>query len=162
MEGLYFHCSLSVCLYVCVSVCPDFLWTKFQPNGCTDLDAIFAKLLLIALAQTLLKLMTFGQRSRSRWPKIYVKMIKKKFAKNSNLNIFEIILIIRLEILLPSFWYQIWPYCTIINEKFKKKVLLTKNILRGCELTRKTLICLLCNCANQLLYRGLWIYDSTL
>ena len=79
VEGLYFHCSLSVCLCVCVCVCvcPDFLWTKFQPNGCTDLDAIFAKWLLNALAQTLLKLVTLGQRSRSRWPKMYVNMMKK-------------------------------------------------------------------------------------
>ena len=77
VEGLYFHFSLSVCLCVCVSVCPDFLWTKFQPNGCTDLDAVFAKWLLTALAQTLLKLVTLGQRLRSRWSKVYVKMMKK-------------------------------------------------------------------------------------
>ena len=32
-----------VCVSVCVSVCPEFLWTKFQPNGCTDLNAVFAK-----------------------------------------------------------------------------------------------------------------------
>ena len=40
VEVLYFHCSLSVC--VCVSVClcvRHFLWTKFLPNECTDLDA---------------------------------------------------------------------------------------------------------------------------
>ena len=50
---------LCVCLSVCLSVCPDFLWTKFQPNGWTNLDAVFAKLLLTALAQTLLKLAVF-------------------------------------------------------------------------------------------------------
>ena len=81
VEGLYFYFSLSVCLCVCVcvcvSVCPEFLWTKFQPNGCTDLDAFFAKWLLITLAQTLLNLVTLGQRSRSLWPKMYVKMMKK-------------------------------------------------------------------------------------
>ena len=59
----------AVCLCVCLSVCVStvFLWTIFQPNGCTDLDAVFAKWLLTALARTLLKLVTLGQRSRSRW-----------------------------------------------------------------------------------------------
>ena len=48
---------------VCVwSVCQ---WTKFQPNDCTKLDAFFAKLLLAALAQTPLKFVTLGERSRS-------------------------------------------------------------------------------------------------
>ena len=56
---------LSFCLCTCVSdVC---LWTKFQPNGWTDSDAVFAKWLLPALARTLLKLVTLGQRSRSQW-----------------------------------------------------------------------------------------------
>ena len=70
MEGLYFHFSLSVCLCVCLCVwlcVRHFLWTKFQPNGCTDLDAVIAKWLLLALAQTLLNLVTLGQRSRSQW-----------------------------------------------------------------------------------------------
>ena len=42
-----------LCVYVCVCVrlC---LWAKFQPNRCTDLDAVFAKRLLSTLAQTLL------------------------------------------------------------------------------------------------------------
>ena len=56
-----FHCSLSVS--VCVSFCQ---WTKFQLNQCTNFDAVFAKLLLTALARTLLKLVTLGQRSRSQ------------------------------------------------------------------------------------------------
>ena len=84
VEGLYFHCSLSVCvcvsvcLSVCLSVCPaEFLWTKFQPNAWTDLDAIFAKWLLRTLARSLLKLVTLGQRSRSLWQKIYLKLMKK-------------------------------------------------------------------------------------
>ena len=80
-RSLYFHCSLSVCLCVCLSVCvcvcvracvrvcvsDVFLWTKFQPNGWTDLDAFFAKRLLIALARTLLKLVYLGQKSWSQW-----------------------------------------------------------------------------------------------
>ena len=62
----------AVCLCVHVSVCVclcvrHFLWTKFQPNGCTDLDAVFTKWLLTALARTLLNLVTLGQRSRSQW-----------------------------------------------------------------------------------------------
>ena len=59
---------LCVCLCVCVCVCVrHFLWTKFQPNECTELDAVFARWLLPALAQTLLNLVTLGQRSRSQW-----------------------------------------------------------------------------------------------
>ena len=57
------HIFTAVCLCVCLSV-------LFQPNGCTDLDAVFAKRLYATLAQTLLKLVTLGQRSRSQWLKI--------------------------------------------------------------------------------------------
>ena len=65
MDGLYFHCSLSVCLSVCVCVWL-FLWT----NGWTDLDAVFTERLLSTLTRTLLKLVTLDQMSRSQWPKI--------------------------------------------------------------------------------------------
>ena len=65
VEGLYFHCSLSVCLCVCVS---GILVNKIP----ADLNAVFAKWLLTTLARTLLKLVTLGQRSR---PKMYVKMM---------------------------------------------------------------------------------------
>ena len=78
-----------VCVSVCVCVCPEFLWTKFQPNGCTDLNAVIAKWLLTTLARTLLKLVTLGQRLRSRWSKMYVKMMKKirqKFKSRHFLN----------------------------------------------------------------------------
>ena len=47
------------------------------------------------------------------------------------------------------------PNMTILHNKYLKKVLLTKNILRGCELAQKAVIFSLCNCANQLRYRGL-------
>ena len=62
----------AVCLCVCLCVCVYvsvriFLWTKLQPNGCTDLDAVFAKWLLPSLAQTQLNLVTLGLRSRSQW-----------------------------------------------------------------------------------------------
>ena len=69
VEGLYFHFSLSVCLCVCLSVCVSdvSLWTKFQPNGWTDLDAVFTKRLLTALTRILSKLVTLGQRSWSQW-----------------------------------------------------------------------------------------------
>ena len=79
-----------VCVLVCVSVCVSdgFLWTKFQLNGWTDLDAFFAKWLVTALAQTLLKLVTLGPRIRSLWQKMYLKMTKK-IAKNSTMNILE-------------------------------------------------------------------------
>ena len=63
----------AVCLSVCVS--DVFLLTKFQPNGWTDLDAVFAKWLLTALAQSLLKLVTMGQRSRSQWRNIHYFLI---------------------------------------------------------------------------------------
>ena len=64
VEGLYFHCSLSVCVCVYVCVCVRLcLWTaEFQPNG----RGFYAKWLLTTLAQTLLKLVTLGQRSRSQ------------------------------------------------------------------------------------------------
>ena len=55
------------CLSVCLCVSYVYLWSKFQPNRWIELDAVFAKWLLTALAQTLLKLMTLGQRSRSQW-----------------------------------------------------------------------------------------------
>ena len=66
--SLQFVC-MSVCLCVCLSVCVSgsFLWTKFQPNRYTDLDAVFAKHLHSTLARTLLKLVTFGQKWRSQW-----------------------------------------------------------------------------------------------
>ena len=64
VEGLYFHCSLSVCVCVCPA---ELLLTKIKPNEWTDLDAVFAKWLLPALARTLLNLVTLGQRSRSQW-----------------------------------------------------------------------------------------------
>ena len=65
--SLQFVCvCLSVSLFV--RLC---LWTKFQPNGWTDLDAVFAKWLLTALARTLLKLVTLGQRSKSQWRNTY-------------------------------------------------------------------------------------------
>ena len=39
--------------FVCVCVCVSnvFLWTKFQPNGCTDLDEFLAKWLLTELLE---------------------------------------------------------------------------------------------------------------
>ena len=53
---------------VCESV---WQWTKFQPNGYTDLDTDFANLLLNTLTQTLLKFVTLGLRSRSQWHYIH-------------------------------------------------------------------------------------------
>ena len=59
---IFIAVCLCVCLPVCLSVCVWlFLCTKFQPNRCTDLDAVFAKRLPSTLAQTLSKL---GQRSK--------------------------------------------------------------------------------------------------
>ena len=65
MEGFYFHCSLSVCVSVCLCVCPTLLVNKIP--GCTDLDAVST----IWLARILLKLVTLGQRSRSQWHNIH-------------------------------------------------------------------------------------------
>ena len=61
---LQFVC-LSVCVYVCVFVCVSVSVSCEQNSSQTDFDAVFAKWLLTALAQTLLKLVTLGQRSRS-------------------------------------------------------------------------------------------------
>ena len=51
--------------FVCVSVCVCvrlalLVKKKMEPNGCTDLDADFAKRLFTKLAKTLLKLVTMG------------------------------------------------------------------------------------------------------
>ena len=64
LEGLYFPYSLSVCVSACLCVCvsSSVLVKKFQPNGCTDLDAVFTKRLLTALTRTLLKLVTLGTK----------------------------------------------------------------------------------------------------
>ena len=83
----YIFTAVCLCVCVCLSVCPIFLWTKFQPNRCTDLDAVFAKWLLKTLARTLLNLVTLGPRSRSRWPKMYVKMMKNDEKKSPKIQI---------------------------------------------------------------------------
>ena len=72
VERLYFHWTVCLCVCECGRLS---LWTKFQPNGWTDLDAVFAKWLLTALAQTLLKLVSLGQRSRSQLRNIHFTFI---------------------------------------------------------------------------------------
>ena len=57
VEELYFHCSFSVCVSVSVCVCVGVC-------VCVRVFERFAKWLLTTLAQTLLKLVTLGQRSR--------------------------------------------------------------------------------------------------
>ena len=73
--SLQFIC---VCVYLCVCVCVCFrlcLWTKFQPNGWTDLDAVFAKWLLIALAQT-------SQRVKGQGHSDVMPIFSSKFSVN--------------------------------------------------------------------------------
>ena len=54
------------CVYVCVSVCLSVSeQNSRRSNGGNDLDVVFAKWLHTALANTLLKFVTLGQRSRS-------------------------------------------------------------------------------------------------
>ena len=53
--------------FVCQCVCVCTFVNKCRSNPYTDFDVFFAKWLLIALTQTLLKLVTLGQRSRSQW-----------------------------------------------------------------------------------------------
>ena len=80
----YIFTSVCLCVCVCVSVClcvRHFLWTKFQPNGCTDFDAVFAKWLLSTLARTQLKLLNWGKgqgHSHQKTQK-YEKKIRQKF-----------------------------------------------------------------------------------
>ena len=66
VEELYFHCSLSVCLpvclCVCVCVCPAMHVNKIQAERMNR----FGRGLLTTLTQSLLKLVTIGQRSRSQ------------------------------------------------------------------------------------------------
>ena len=55
MEGLYFHCSSSVCLSmclsmslsVCLSMCSTLLVNNIPAERCIDLGAVFAKRLLM-------------------------------------------------------------------------------------------------------------------
>ena len=55
MKGLHFHCSLSVCVSVCPSVCMCVcVSVSKQISSQTNFSV---------LAQTLLKLVTLGQRS---------------------------------------------------------------------------------------------------
>ena len=104
VEGLYFHCSLSVCLSVCVRVrlisCEQnssrtdaLIWTRFSLNGCLP---------YWLEPNSVLKLVTLGQRSRSRWPRMYVKMMKKirqKFISRHFWNFIAVILIPNMTIL---------------------------------------------------------------
>ena len=64
MRG-YIFTAVCLCVRLCVCVCMSTVSCE-QNSSHTDLDAVFAKLLLTALAQTLLKLVTLSQRSRSR------------------------------------------------------------------------------------------------
>ena len=89
VEGLYFHCSLSVCLCVCVcvclSVCPEILVNKIPAEQMHRFGRGFAKSLLLALTRTLLNIVTLGQRSRSQWLislmyiSVFLYLIKLKF-----------------------------------------------------------------------------------
>ena len=107
MEGLFFHCILSVCVCVCVRLC---LWLKLRPNGCTDLDAVFAKQLLSTLAQTLIKFVTLGQRPRSQWIKIHFL--------TSLSYISALVHLIKLKFGLPL-WYAL---CRFVVEFYKNQM----------------------------------------
>ena len=101
-EGLYFHCSLFVCvpvyLFVCVSVrlC---LWTKFQSNECTDLNVVFAKQVLSTL-----KLLILGQRSKSQWLTTHFFLHNSLLA--SLLYISPLLSLIKLKFGMPL-WYAL-------------------------------------------------------
>ena len=78
VEGLYFHCSLSVS--VCLSVC---FWTKFHLKRCTDNDMIFAKrLMFTALACHLLKLVTLGPTPNVKVSVTQYQFFSSKFSVN--------------------------------------------------------------------------------
>ena len=61
VEGLYFYLSLPVCLFVNVCVCVCVSVNKVPAN----LNAVFAKWLLIALAQIISKSVTLLQQPQS-------------------------------------------------------------------------------------------------
>ena len=71
MERVYFNFSMCVCVSVCQ-------WTNFQPNGCTKLDAVFAKFFLTGLARNLLK---FG----NLWLKVKVTVTQYPFFLHDSL-----------------------------------------------------------------------------
>ena len=72
VEGLYFYFSLSVCVCMCLSVC---LSVCEQNADRTTTPILTRSSLLTAVARTLLKLVTLGQRSRSQWRNIYFSFI---------------------------------------------------------------------------------------
>ena len=82
-----------VCVFVCVCVCVCLSVSEhIQPTRWTDFESVFAEWLLTALTRTLLKSVSFGQRSRSLWRKLYVKMIRKYSLETgfeSALNVFK-------------------------------------------------------------------------
>ena len=115
VEGLYFHFSMSVCLCIRVSVClcvRHFLWTKFQPNGCTDLDAVFTKWLIPALAQTLLNLVTLGQRSSSQWRNTH---FSSQFSVNFPTFYLSYFIFDQNEIRYVTLIYPFWSICVYIS-----------------------------------------------
>ena len=65
VKDLYFHYSLSVCVRLSVCVC-DCLWTKFQPNECTDLDAVFAVWLQYRIGSNPVEICDFGSKVKVR------------------------------------------------------------------------------------------------
>ena len=58
----YIFTAVCLCMCLCVCVSTAFLWTEFQPNRCTDLDAVFAKWLLTALAQKPIEIGDLGSK----------------------------------------------------------------------------------------------------
>ena len=94
---VYILTAVCLCMCLCVQVC---LWKKFQLIGCTDLNAVYAKWLLTTLAQTLSKLVTLGQRSRSQWLNIH-------FSSLTSVNLPTVYLISLMSDQTET-WYAAW------------------------------------------------------
>ena len=54
VEGLWFHCSVPVCLFVSVFAWFSLKKKLMQLFGCTNLDAVFAKWLLFCICSDLI------------------------------------------------------------------------------------------------------------
>ena len=85
--SLQFVC-VCVCACVCTSVCLSVcLLARQRANHLTNSDVVFVKWCLISVVRSSSKMVTLGKRSRSQSPKI--SKIGNRFAKNSNIHIYE-------------------------------------------------------------------------
>ena len=82
---------ITICLFVCLSVCLSdvCLWTKFQPNWCTDLDAVFAYV-PYRTGSDPIEIDDIDSKVKVTMTENACLNDEYKIAKDSNVNIFKI------------------------------------------------------------------------